>query len=78
MKRNNWTDSYCYYVSIIDGDRKALVAGPFRHHREALEMVDRAMVEGGKLDPKSHFYSWGTTKAPNGYHEGCLNNALNV
>lgn len=57
MKRSNWTDDPCFYVSIIDGKQFNVVAGPFRTDKEAEGMVDYAREEGCKVDPWSHFYS---------------------
>ncbi|MFA5377165.1 MAG: hypothetical protein WC455_15545 [Dehalococcoidia bacterium] len=51
-----------YYVSVIDGPRHALVAGPFDTHRAALDMVKRAENAGNECDPKSVFYGWGTCR----------------
>ena len=76
MKRGNWTDRPCFYVSVIDGPKRALVAGPYRTHKEALAKVEPAKEAGAKADPWSTFYAWGTAKAPNGYREGMLNKAL--
>ena len=78
MKRNNWTDNPCYYVSIIDGKKFNVVLGPFSTHKEALDMVEPARNEGNKLDPKSHFYGWGTVKMANGYKGGLLNEKFNI
>ena len=78
MKRGNWTDNNCYYVSIIDGKQFNTVAGPFKTHQEALDMVEPAREIGNELDRKSHFYGWGTVKMENGYKEGSLNIHLNI
>lgn len=78
MKRGNWTDKVCFYVSVVDGKRFAVVAGPFRTHPEALSMVDSAIEAGHKVDPKSHFYAWGTVKMKNGHREGKLNTQLGI
>jgi hypothetical protein len=50
----------CFYVSAIRGARKALVAGPFDSHKEALEAVRevKALVES--LDWRAAFWAWGT------------------
>ena len=71
--RGNWTDGECYYVSIVEGERFALAVGPFQTHQEALDMVSSARDIGRELDPKSHFYSWGTCKMAHGHREGVLN-----
>jgi len=78
MTRGNWTDKECFYVSIIDADRFNAVAGPFKTHQEALDMVNPAIKAGGELDPRSHFYAWGTVKMVNGHKEGMLNEHLNI
>ena len=78
IKRGNWTNDPCYYVSIVDGERFNVVAGPFKTHKEALSMVDPAIKTGRTVDPESHFYTWGTVKMENGYNEGCLNAQLNI
>ncbi len=78
MERGNWTDGPCFYVSIVDGKRFTTVAGPFRTHPEALSMVDPAIEIGRELDPKSHFYAWGTVKMENGHREGRLNTQLGI
>lgn len=77
-KRGNWTDEPCYYVSIIDGPKFNVVAGPFRTHEKALEMVEPARKVGNEVDMKSHFYGWGTVKMKNGHKEGVLNEHLGI
>ncbi len=78
MKRGNWTDDPCFYVSVVDGPKFALLAGPFQTHQEALDMVDKARTEGEKHDPWACFYSFGTVKMKNGYTEGSLNKYLGM
>lgn len=51
-----------YYVSVIDGTRKALVAGPFETHAEALAQVEPEREKWYKLDARSHWYAWGTAR----------------
>lgn len=51
-----------FYVSVVDGDRKALVAGPFATHEEALAQVDAERTKWNDLDPRAWFYAWGTAK----------------
>lgn len=55
-----------YYVSVIDGNRRALLAGPWPTHREALAMVDT--VSAGIIDkwPEAHWYAFGTARVPDG------------
>lgn len=54
--------NFGFYVSAIDGRRRALVSGPYPSHRAALDdapRVNRAVCE---LDPRAHFYGWGTAR----------------
>ena len=78
MDRGNWTDQPCYYVSVIDGPRHALLAGPFVTHREALDMVDAARRVAVEVDRKSWFYAFGTCRAETGHCDGILNRQLGI
>ncbi|KKM99239.1 hypothetical protein LCGC14_1149780 [marine sediment metagenome] len=78
MKRGNWTDNHCFYVSVVDGNRYALLAGPFKTHKESLDMVDKVKDKGQELDRKGVFYAFGTVKMENGYREGSLNKYFDV
>jgi hypothetical protein len=49
-----------FYVSVIDGPKYNILLGPFTTHPQALVMVDSVRRLAGKLDPKSHFYAFGT------------------
>lgn len=51
-----------YFVAARDGERYGLVHGPFPTHREALLAVDdaRRALEG--LDPRAHWYAFGTLR----------------
>ena len=52
-----------YYVSCVDGDRFAFLAGPFRNdHGAALGMVPRVQKLALELDPKAVFYAFGTCR----------------
>lgn len=53
-----------YYVSVIDGQRRALLAGPWPTHPEALNMVETVRVKACELDPRGHFYAFGTARLP--------------
>ena len=72
-RRGTWTDGPCYYVSVVDGERVCIAAGPFQTHEEALARVDEVKVLADKADPKAHWYAFGTCKAPNGWREGKFN-----
>ncbi len=66
-----------YCVSIIDGQQKALLFGPLNTHEEALAMVPHVRKIGNEIDPKSHFYGWGTASVtvdpPRFLKDGSLN-----
>lgn len=89
MKRGNWTDNPCWYASVVDAGKTALVLGPFATEAECRLWAYRDQADGGdatkhaKLraageskDPWSAFYSWGMVKMPNGYRDGVLNGLL--
>lgn len=77
-KLGGWIDNECYYVSCVDGNKLALLAGPFREHKDALSMVDKVKEKGQELDKKAIFYGFGTVKMANGYREGNLNKYFNI
>lgn len=89
MKRGNWTDGACYYVSVIDGDRFGLLLGPFRSEAECRRFAYCHAEDGGELtnnnllrskmyevDNRSWFYSVGMVKMKNGHREGVLNSRI--
>jgi hypothetical protein len=49
-----------YYTSVIDGDRRGLLTGPFQTHAEALADVARAKQLAEKADRWAAFYGFGT------------------
>ena len=49
-----------FYVSVMDGRRKALAAGPFEHHQDALEAVEPVREYVMNHDFKAAFYAFGT------------------
>lgn len=49
-----------YYVSAIDGDRKALICGPYATHDAALADVRRVSRAAYEVDPRAHWWAWGT------------------
>lgn len=68
-----------YYVSVIDGKRHDLLAGPFLSHQEALDMVEPARALTTQLKPEAHFYGFGTCRTPEGVDRpGKLNERLGV
>lgn len=52
--------SRAYYVSAIDGDRKALICGPYDSHEEALADVERVKKAANEIDFRAHWWAWGT------------------
>ena len=74
----NWTDEPCYYVSVVDGPKFGVLAGPFRTHQEALDMVDNAREAANDADPWAAFYAFGTVKMSSGHHCGILNGKLGL
>jgi len=52
-----------YYVSVVDGSRSSLLLGPFSKHMEALLKVEAVRKLANELEPKSHFYGFGTAKS---------------
>lgn len=52
-----------YYVSAIDGTRSARVRGPYPTHAEALAMVDESSRVLTTIDPRAHFYAFGTCRS---------------
>lgn len=54
-----------YYVSVADGGRVARLLGPFTDdHAGALAWVDRVRDKAIELDPRGHFYAFGTCRIP--------------
>jgi len=51
-----------YYVSVIDGPRRALLAGPWAHHRDALAHVRAVNELACSLDPRAHWFAYGTAR----------------
>lgn len=66
-----------YYVSVIEGKRYALLYGPFTRHQDALDAVERVRAKAYELDRYSHWYAFGTARAPDDYNKpGKLNDYL--
>lgn len=58
------TDSRDYYVSVQRDNRRALVAGPFATHTEALALVDKAREVACGLNSWHDFDAFGTASLP--------------
>lgn len=54
------TDCNFYFVSVVDGRRKALLAGPYLTHDEALLQVAKVSRLAEEADPRSAWYAFGT------------------
>lgn len=88
LKRGNYTDRECWYASVQDAGKTALVLGPFATEHACRRWAYRDPTDGGssfhnrllevacQRDVKAWFYSWGMVKMANGYREGVLNAAL--
>lgn len=62
-----------FYVSVLDGPRHNLLAGPFDTHAEALAEVERVRAVALELDAKAHFYAFGTCSVGDYSEPGFLN-----
>ena len=51
-----------FYVSVVDGDRHALLAGPFATHREALDRVPDVRRTTIDQHPMAAFAAFGTCR----------------
>lgn len=49
-----------YYVSVMNGSTKALLAGPFDGHQMAIDKVEAARQTAIELNLWAHFYAFGT------------------
>jgi hypothetical protein len=54
----------CYYVSVVDGKRHALLAGPFGEHTTALDAVPDTRELAEQMDPRASWYAFGTCRLP--------------
>ena len=62
-----------YYVSLIDGPRFALLAGPYSTHREALDMVTPAKEAANKVNrQQAAFAGFGTCRLEHDAGAGIL------
>lgn len=65
-----------YYVTAISGEKVAWLLGPFvNDHGAALGMVDAARAKACDIDPRAHWYSFGTARAEHDF-PGKLNGLL--
>lgn len=66
-----------FYVSVIDGSRKGLLAGPFADHGEALALLEAVQTWVVHRKPEAHFFGFGTarveaTRLPDGRLNGLV------
>lgn len=61
-----------YYVTAIDGPRKARIAGPYNSHELALDAVETVKNQAYGMDPRSHFWAWGTMRSEADLGKGAL------
>ena len=86
MNIGNWTDEPCWYASIQDNGRTALLLGPFRTEDECRKYAYSSEEHGGntklhsemlnyatEVDQKAWWYSYGMVKMKTGHRNGCLN-----
>lgn len=63
-----------YYVSLIDGDKFALLAGPYMSHGEALKMVNTAKDAAYSVNSaQCAFACFGTCRLETNAGAGILN-----
>ncbi len=69
-----------YYVTMLDGKRVALLAGPFvNDHAGALALVDKASQIAIHLNPIYHFNAFGTARYASDFSApGKLNHHLGL
>lgn len=73
------TEPRDYYVSVIDGARRSLLAGPYPTHTAALAAVDATNRIACDIDPRAHWYAFGTASLPAGSGRvGTLNARLGL
>jgi hypothetical protein len=63
-----------YYVSIVDGDKFALLSGPYTTHHEALGMVQAAKDAAYRMNStQCAFAGFGTCRLDDSAGAGILN-----
>ncbi len=68
-----------FYVSVVDGQRFALVLGPFSAHQEAKASVERVRSYVTEHDWRGAFYAYGTSRVRDGeLPAGRLNSELGL
>ena len=77
------TMAHWHYVTVVDGDKVGLLAGPFLGpdaHRTALALVDTARDLARELDDRAHWYAFGTSRVTSKTRpkDGLLNDRLGI
>jgi hypothetical protein len=70
-----------YYVSVVDGNKKGFLLGPFENdHKAALNMVEQVKVKAQEIDPRAVFYGFGTARVDKTVynHPGILNHLFGM
>lgn len=67
-----------YYVSAIDGEKFALMLGPFETHEQALAKVEECRNLAYDLHPASHWWLWGTCRKDDGAKLGRMNETMGI
>lgn len=67
-----------YYATVRDGKRAGILAGPFRTHRAALDVVDAATEKAMEVNDRGIWYSYGTARFEAPVGPGVLNELLGL
>ncbi len=67
-----------YFVTIIRDSQVGVLAGPFDSKPQASYYVAPCIVEAAKIDPMSHFDSFGVSLIPGRGSPGLLNTRLGL
>lgn len=51
-----------YYATVIDGDRKGFLVGPFNRLGDAERAVPKARKAAYDVDDRAHWYAFGTAR----------------
>jgi hypothetical protein len=66
-----------FYATAKDGQRAALLLGPFQTHQEALDAVPAARRAAQEVDGRAWFWEYGTVlMEPGPWPDGKLNGAV--
>ena len=53
---------YRYYVSVVDDERWAVLAGPYGTREEAVTHVNEAKDRARDVDQRAHWYGYGVCR----------------